>query len=90
MTASEALQLTEKEPVELLNKTYASLMEAIVVAATGRSKSITIPTPKELSQRSRKKLYARLRKEGFRVEEKTLPDSKIEPKRLITTITWAA
>lgn len=90
MTAAEALKLTQEESPELLNKTYASLMEAITVAATAKSKSITIPAPKELSQRGRKKLYATLRKEGFRVSETTLPDSKIEPNRLITTITWAA
>lgn len=91
MLAASAVKLAQKDTfAKRLKATHKSVLNAIKISAQYGGFSITIPAEKAWTPAERQQLYALLKKDGYRVEEKTLPDSKIEPNRLITTITWAA
>ena len=90
MNAKDAAALVTSGSADVYEKTYEELMDAITFAARSGSASIKISALKTLSPSLCEKLYTRLRGDGYKVTESTLPDSKIEPNRLIVTITWAA
>lgn len=90
MLASSALRISQQDTfAKRLKTTHKTLLAAIKHAAKGGSVAITIPGEKEWSKAERQQLYTLLQKDGYSVEEKTLPDSKIEPDRLIVTIAWS-
>lgn len=91
MLAASAFKLSQQDTfAKRLKATHKSVLNAIKIAAKNRSVSITIPAEKAWTPAERQQLYDLLKKDGYSVAERILPDSKIEPNRLITTITWAA